>query len=106
MSQHLVFDLAWSGNEHSTMPDQLDRALREDGFVQLSCPAFDWSLANTVFDEAAWFFDQDLAFKQAFAYRSAAENFGYQGFGDEALDPSSGAADRKETFTMLSLIHI
>ena len=56
------------------MPGQLDRALREDGFVQLTCPAFDWSLANTVFDEAAWFFDQDLAFKQAFAYRSATEN--------------------------------
>ena len=104
MSQRLAFDLAWSQNEHSTMPDQLDRALREDGFVQLSCPAFDWSLANTVFDEAAWFFDQDLAFKQAFAYRSAAENFGYQGFGDEALDPSSGAADRKETFTMRGLL--
>ena len=89
MSERLAFDLAWPGNEHSSMPEQLDRALREDGFVQLTCPAFDWSLVNTVFDEAAWFFDQDLAFKQAFAYRSAAENYGYQGFGDEALDPSS-----------------
>ena len=78
MSQRLAFDLAWPQNEHSSMPGQLDRALREDGFVQLTCPAFDWSLANTVFDEAAWFFDQDLAFKQAFAYRSATENFGCQ----------------------------
>ena len=106
MSQRLAFDLAWPQNEHSPMPEQLDRALREDGFVQLTCPAFDWSLANTVFDEAAWFFDQDLAFKQAFAYRSAAENYGYQGFGDEALDPSSGAADRKETFTMRGLLSL
>ena len=104
MSQLLAFDLTWSGNKHSTMPAQLDRALREDGFVQLTCPAFDWSLVNTVFDEAAWFFDQDVAFKRTFAYRSAAENFGYQGFGDEALDPSSGAADRKETFTMRGLM--
>ena len=74
------------------------------GLFNWTCPAFDWSLANTVFDEAAWFFDQDLAFKQALLIEVRVETFGYQGFGDEAPDPSSAAADRKETFTMRGLL--
>jgi isopenicillin N synthase-like dioxygenase len=87
------------------MSARLDRALREDGFVQLHCDDFDWQLASRVFDQANWFFGQTPEFKQAFAYGSAAENFGYQGLGDEALDPTTGVPDMKETFTMRNVAH-
>ena len=86
------------------MPDQLDRALREDGFVQLTCPAFDWSLANTVFDEAHGFLIKIWRLSRRLLIEVRPKTYGYQGFGDEALDPSSGAADRKETFTMRGLL--
>ncbi len=105
MSQSIRFDPAWVAESRSEMPARLDRALREDGFVQLHCDDFDWQLASRVFDQANWFFGQTPEFKQAFAYGSAAENFGYQGLGDEALDPTTGVPDLKETFTMRNVAH-
>ena len=105
MSQSIRFDPAWVAESRSEMPTRLDRALREDGFVQLHCDDFDWQLASRVFDQANWFFGQTPEFKQAFAYGSAAENFGYQGLGDEALDPTTGVPDLKETFTMRNVAH-
>jgi isopenicillin N synthase-like dioxygenase len=105
LSQSIRFDPAWVAESRSEMPARLDRALREDGFVQLHCDDFDWQLASRVFDQANWFFGQTPEFKQAFAYGSAAENFGYQGFGDEALDPTTGVPDLKETFTMRNVAH-
>ena len=105
MSQSIRFDPAWVAESRSEMPARLDRALREDGFVQLHCDDFDWQLTSRVFDQANWFFGQTPEFKQAFAYGSAAENFGYQGLGDEALDPTTGVPDLKETFTMRNVAH-
>jgi len=105
LSQSIRFDPAWVAESRSEMPTRLDRALREDGFVQLHCDDFDWQLASRVFDQANWFFGQTPEFKQAFAYGSAAENFGYQGLGDEALDPTTGVPDLKETFTMRNVAH-
>jgi isopenicillin N synthase-like dioxygenase len=105
LSQSIRFDPAWVAESRSEMSARLDRALREDGFVQLHCDDFDWQLASRVFDQANWFFGQTPEFKQAFAYGSAAENFGYQGLGDEALDPTTGVPDMKETFTMRNVAH-
>jgi len=105
LSQSIRFDPAWVAESRSEMPARLDRALREDGFVQLHCDDFDWQLTSRVFDQANWFFGQTPEFKQAFAYGSAAENFGYQGLGDEALDPTTGVPDLKETFTMRNVAH-
>jgi len=105
LSQSIIFDPDWVEESRSEMPSRLDRALREDGFVQLRCADFDWRLTRRVFDQANWFFGQALEFKQTFAYGSAAENFGFQGLGDEALDPTTGVPDVKETFTMRNVVH-
>ena len=52
MSQLIRFDLDWAQEPASDMPLRLDKALREDGFVQLHCADFDWQLVRQVFDQA------------------------------------------------------
>jgi isopenicillin N synthase-like dioxygenase len=82
-----------------TLAAQIDSALADSGFMALRNLGIEAELVGEVFATAREFFHADRAFKERFAYRSAAENFGYQGIGDEFLDPDAGA-DLKESLTL------
>lgn len=84
--------------------EALDRALAETGFAAVRNLGIDAGTLQRAFDEAAGFFSADPSFKARFAYRSAAENFGYQAPGEEYLDPA-GSPDLKETLTLRNLLH-
>ena len=85
-----------------TTTRQLDKALREIGFVGLTDTGMPPELLRRVFQHTHAFFEQDATAKARYAYRSASENFGYQGLQQEHLDPSK-PADVKETFTMRNI---
>ncbi|MEM6913996.1 MAG: 2OG-Fe(II) oxygenase family protein [Pseudomonadota bacterium] len=82
---------------------RMDKSLAGLGFMQLSATGTDPSLLASVFAASEAFFCGDPAVKEACRYRSAAENFGFQGVLEENLDPSA-PADRKETFTMRNIL--
>lgn len=84
------------------LAQQLDEALRNHGFVTLTNIGVSNAVRQAAYDAAAAFFAAEPAAKQAFRYRDAQANFGYQGPMVEALDPTA-PADLKETFTMRDL---
>ena len=86
----------------AALSDQLDTALRGHGFVALTNVGVSKALRQSAYDTAAAFFAQPTVAKQAYGYRDASANFGYQGPQVEALDPTA-PADLKETFTMRDL---
>jgi isopenicillin N synthase-like dioxygenase len=96
-----IVDLA-RGTDHAA--EALDRAFAETGFAAVRNLGIDAGTLQRAFSEAAGFFHADTAFKGRFAYRSAAENFGYQAPGEEYLDPA-GRPDLKETLTLRNLLH-
>ena len=84
--------------------------LSQAGFVSISNFGIDSVLVNNVFAQSRRFFQtisdnssDNQAIKQRCQYRTAAENFGYQGLQQENLDPEA-PADFKETFTMRNIV--
>jgi len=88
----------------AALTDEVDSALSKIGFMSLTNLGIDAELLRRVFAASQAFFHGDLATKSAYAYRSASENFGYQGLCEEHLDPLQ-PADLKETFTMRNVVH-
>lgn len=62
------------------------------------------ALLQRVYQASHDFFTGSAETKSACAYRSADENFGYQGLRQENLDPTA-PADLKETFTMRNILN-
>jgi isopenicillin N synthase-like dioxygenase len=81
----------------------IDAALAKVGFLQLANIGIDPAELSEVFEESRAFFHGAAGEKRRYAYRSAAENFGYQGMLEENLDPGA-PADLKETFTMRNIV--
>lgn len=108
MSIHLVDFGAFDKQDNASidaLANELDSALSAHGFVALAnLHAVPRSLRTRAFDLAAEFFASDSAKKAPYLYRSADDNFGYQGPFAEALDPEA-PGDLKETFTMRNLLH-
>ncbi len=82
----------------------IHQSLSSIGFMQLKEFGIDQGLLRQVFEESRTFFGSDAGAKTRCNYRSATENFGYQGLLQENLDPTS-PADLKETFTMRNILH-
>ena len=82
----------------------VDRALTDYGFMASSDLGFSNELIARVFKASATFFSSDQKNKIRSAYSSAEENFGYQAFASEHLDPAS-PPDLKETFTMRNILN-
>ncbi len=83
---------------------EVDQALSGVGFMAVRHLGIDSELLRQVFEASRTFFSSDEPQKLSSAYRSASENFGYQGVGQENLDPSA-PADLKETFTMRNVLN-
>jgi len=81
------------------------RAFVDDGFLMLKNTRMDPNLVSSVFAASRSFFTGPMTTKRACQYLSAQENFGYQGLGQENLDPSA-PADLKETFTMRNILNV
>ena len=81
----------------------IDDGLSTYGFLQLANIGIAPSELEELFHASEAFFKGPAAVKQQCAYRSAAENFGYQGLLEENLDPMA-PADLKETFTMRNIV--
>jgi isopenicillin N synthase-like dioxygenase len=81
----------------------IDAGLADYGFLRLANIGIEPDELDEVFATSAAFFRSDAAFKRQFLYRSAVENFGYQGLLEENLDPTA-PADLKETFTMRNIL--
>ena len=82
----------------------LDRALSNYGFLASSDLKFSDDLLAEIFKASATFFLSDTKTKMRSAYLSAEENFGYQAFASERLDPMN-PPDLKETFTMRNILN-
>jgi isopenicillin N synthase-like dioxygenase len=82
---------------------EIDRALGEVGFMALTHLGVSERSVRRIFAVAAEFFAGPEERKRRCAYAAASENFGYQGVGEEKLDPRR-PADLKETFTMRNLL--
>ena len=82
----------------------VDRALTDYGFMASSDLGFSNELIARVFKASATFFSSDQKNKIRSAYLSAEENFGYQAFASEHLDPTN-PPDLKETFTMRNILN-
>lgn len=91
-------------NELTALSQEVDSALSMIGFMSLTNLGIKPELLRRVFAASHDFFHGDLSSKVAYAYRSASENFGYQGLCEEHLDPTK-PADLKETFTMRNVLH-
>ena len=84
--------------------NSVDRALSDCGFMASSDLGFSNELIVRVFEASATFFSSDARNKMRSTYLSAEENFGYQAFASEHLDPAS-PPDLKETFTMRNILN-
>ncbi|WP_339722763.1 2OG-Fe(II) oxygenase family protein [uncultured Paraglaciecola sp.] len=90
-------------NQHPSPGQAIDDCLHDLGFMQISDFGIDNDLLKEVYDHSKAFFRADSSTKLSCQYRSAKENFGYQGLLEENLDPSA-PADLKETFTMRNIL--
>jgi len=82
---------------------EIDIGFSTFGFLQLANVGITQNELDEVFRASEAFFKSPAHQKRQFAYRSAAENFGYQGLLEENLDPGA-PADLKETFTMRNVV--
>lgn len=89
---------------HAAPAQAIHDALSQSGFMQISDIGIDQTLLADVYEVSRAFFCGDPAIKTRCGYRSAQENFGYQGLLQENLDPTA-AADLKETFTMRNILN-
>ena len=87
-----------------TLAAAVNSAFTEIGFMLVHNIGIDQDLLQQVYAASATFFKGSQSIKQQCAYRSAEENFGYQGLLQENLDPSA-PADLKETFTMRNIVN-
>ena len=85
------------------LASSVDTALSDIGFMSVRNLGLDAGLLERVFDASREFFASGDEDKGRYQYRSAEENFGYQGMGQEHLDPGK-PADLKETFTMRDVL--
>jgi isopenicillin N synthase-like dioxygenase len=83
---------------------EMEYALTTLGFMSISNLDVSQQQLTEIFSMSETFFASDEIAKSRSAYRSAAENFGYQALGVEFLDPTK-PSDVKETFTMRNLLH-
>ncbi len=83
---------------------QVNDAFANIGFMLAHNIGIDADLLERVYQASHTFFARTQAQKDAYVYRSAAENFGYQGMQQENLDPTA-PADLKETFTMRNIMN-
>lgn len=88
-----------AGPRRAQTAADIDRALRERGFMYLLGHGIDPALVDEAFIAAREFFDRSTSYKRRFAYTDVASNFGYQGIEGERLDPAR-QPDLKEAFTM------
>ncbi len=82
-----------------TAGEQINGVLSQVGFLYLTGHAVDPAVLAAGFAAARDFFRQPAVFKQAYAYRDADDNFGYQAVAVESLDPTA-PPDLKEGYTM------
>ncbi len=87
----------------SNAAEDIDLALSNHGFVASSDLDFSTDLVGEIFEASSTFFMSHAKTKARSAYLSAEENFGYQAFASERLDPTS-PPDLKETFTMRNIL--
>jgi isopenicillin N synthase-like dioxygenase len=98
-----VIDCDPRSRDEGAIASDMDRALKEVGFMALANSGVEDAAVASMFVTAGEFFSQSELDKQRSAYGSAEENFGYQRVGQEKLDPSK-PPDLKETFTMRNLL--
>ncbi|MEL7310790.1 MAG: 2OG-Fe(II) oxygenase family protein [Pseudomonadota bacterium] len=84
--------------------ETVDTALSEVGFMAVRNLGIPDHMLHAVFQQSRRFFATSSNEKQRCGYRSASDNFGYQGVAQENLDPTA-PGDLKETFTMRNLVH-
>ena len=82
---------------------EIEHALTTLGFMSISNLDVTREQLAEIFSLSESFFAGDDATKRKSIYKSAEENFGYQGLGVEYLDPTK-PSDVKETFTMRDLL--
>lgn len=83
--------------------EQVKRALSETGFMALRNAGISEKDRQKILSLSHEFFSQSESKKNLSSYQSASENFGYQSFGSEKLNPVA-PVDLKETFTMRNLL--
>ena len=88
-----------SATQAAAIAMEVRRALEHSGFMYVQGHGIDRNLRDETFATARRFFASPQAFKDQFAYRDIAANFGFQGLRAERLDPAS-PPDLKEAFTM------
>ncbi|MFT7288773.1 MAG: isopenicillin N synthase-like dioxygenase [Halieaceae bacterium] len=98
-----VIDCSQDHYSDGEIAEALDSALSQVGFMALRNLGLSRARVDDVFATVRRFFALSEASKRRCAYSAAAENFGYQGLGEEKLDPSR-PVDLKETFTMRNLL--
>ncbi len=96
-------DYADDNKTLAPLAQSVDDALRQSGFMAVKNIGIDATLISDVFATSRAFFHASPEHKARSAYLSAAENFGYQGVGEENLDPNA-PADLKETLTMRNIV--
>lgn len=90
--------------KHPEPAQAIHESLSQSGFMQISDIGIAPELLSAVYDASRAFFGGDKDTKARCRYRSAQENFGYQGLLEENLDPTA-PADLKETFTMRNILN-
>lgn len=98
-----IIDCDATLRDERQIASDIDRALTEVGFMAVRNLGVNADILAVFFAVARRFFAGSDVSKSACAYGAAAENFGYQGFLAENLDPTA-PADLKETFTMRNLL--
>ena len=84
--------------------NEVGAALTDIGFMSITNLGIGPDLLERVFTASRDFFAANVEHKMRSGYVSASENFGYQGLGQEHLDPQK-PADLKETFTMRNVLN-
>ncbi len=97
------FDGGEQPQRQAALAQEVDSALRAQGFMALTRTPVPVTLQARAFAAARAFFGEPAAVKDRFHYQDADANFGYQGPGVEALDPDQ-PGDLKETFTMRAAV--
>ena len=97
-----VIDLSPAGDEAGQVA-AIAAALSGPGFMQITGLGIDADRLAAVYRASLDFFSGPETVKAQCAYRSSEENFGFQGVGEENLDPQA-PADLKQTFTMRNIL--
>ncbi|MEM8542802.1 MAG: 2-oxoglutarate and iron-dependent oxygenase domain-containing protein [Cyanobacteria bacterium P01_H01_bin.119] len=85
--------------KHGAIAQQIRAACTDWGFFYLRNHGLSADLIQSVFDQAAAFFQLPLAEKEALAWSSSSQNRGYVGLGRECLNPEQ-TVDSKEALNL------